>query len=43
MHVIEMNPLQWINIDVPPRKLKITNTGYTGNTPYSNPFYQIGC
>ncbi|XP_076678232.1 carbonic anhydrase 7 [Andrena cerasifolii] len=29
MKVIELNPLQWINIDVAPRKLKITNTGYT--------------
>ncbi|XP_076629943.1 carbonic anhydrase 1 [Colletes latitarsis] len=29
MKVIELSPLQWINIDVAPRKVKITNTGYT--------------
>lgn len=31
MKVIELNPLEWNGIDIAPRKLKITNTGYTGN------------
>ncbi|KZC12495.1 Carbonic anhydrase 1 [Dufourea novaeangliae] len=29
MTVIKLNPLQWVNIDITPRKMKITNTGYT--------------
>ncbi|XP_017789555.1 PREDICTED: carbonic anhydrase 1-like [Habropoda laboriosa] len=29
MKVIELGPLEWTNIDIVPRKLKITNTGYT--------------
>ncbi|XP_046143123.1 carbonic anhydrase 1-like [Osmia bicornis bicornis] len=29
MKVIELNPLEWNGIDIAPRKLKITNTGYT--------------
>ncbi|XP_076651180.1 carbonic anhydrase 1 [Halictus rubicundus] len=29
MKVIELNPLQWFKIDVTPRKLKVTNTGFT--------------
>ncbi|XP_076295810.1 carbonic anhydrase 1 [Lasioglossum baleicum] len=29
MKVIELNPLKWVNIDVTPRKLKVTNTGFT--------------
>ncbi|XP_076240967.1 carbonic anhydrase 1 [Calliopsis andreniformis] len=29
MNVVELNPLKWIGVDVTPRKLKITNTGYT--------------
>lgn len=32
MKVIKLKPLEWVNIDITPRKLKITNTGYTGNT-----------
>lgn len=32
MKIIELDPLEWIGIDVAPRKLKITNTGFTGNT-----------
>ncbi|XP_017760502.1 PREDICTED: carbonic anhydrase 1-like [Eufriesea mexicana] len=29
MNVIELDPLKWIGMDVPPRKLKVTNTGFT--------------
>ncbi|XP_076221854.1 carbonic anhydrase 13 [Nomia melanderi] len=29
MKVINLTPLEWVNIDVTPRKLKITNTGHT--------------
>ncbi|CAL7937456.1 unnamed protein product [Xylocopa violacea] len=29
MKVIELNPLEWPGIETAPRKLKITNTGYT--------------
>ncbi|KAL6263951.1 hypothetical protein P5V15_004032 [Pogonomyrmex californicus] len=29
MTVIKLNPLQWFNYNVTPKKLKITNTGYT--------------
>ncbi|XP_014469160.1 PREDICTED: uncharacterized protein LOC106741545 [Dinoponera quadriceps] len=29
MRVIELNPLQWCNYNVMPKKLKLTNTGYT--------------
>lgn len=31
MKVIQLNPLKWANVHVAPRKVKITNTGYTGN------------
>ncbi|XP_043507956.1 carbonic anhydrase 1-like [Frieseomelitta varia] len=31
MKIIELDPLEWIGIDITPRKLKITNTGFTGN------------
>lgn len=30
MKVIELNPLLWRNYNVTPKKLKLTNTGYTG-------------
>lgn len=33
MRVIELDPLKWIGIDIAPRKLKLTNTGLTGNIP----------
>ncbi|XP_033330720.2 carbonic anhydrase 1 [Megalopta genalis] len=29
MKIIELNPIQWVNVDVRPRKLKVTNTGFT--------------
>ncbi|XP_026670749.1 carbonic anhydrase 3-like [Ceratina calcarata] len=29
MKVMELDPLEWTDISTPPRKLKITNTGYT--------------
>ncbi|XP_076166220.1 carbonic anhydrase 1 [Ptiloglossa arizonensis] len=29
MKVIQLNPLKWANVHVAPRKVKITNTGYT--------------
>lgn len=30
MTVVELNPLRWYNYNVPPKKIKLTNTGYTG-------------
>lgn len=30
MKVIKLNPVQWLNYNVMPRKIKLTNTGYTG-------------
>ncbi|XP_068978388.1 carbonic anhydrase 2-like [Bombus flavifrons] len=33
MRIIELDPLKWIGIDIAPRKLKLTNTGLTGNIP----------
>jgi len=30
MKVVNLNPIQWINYNVTPKKLKLTNTGYTG-------------
>lgn len=30
MKVIDLEPFEWPGIDVTPRKLKITNTGFTG-------------
>lgn len=30
MKVVKLNPLQWFNYNVMPKKLKLTNTGHTG-------------
>ncbi|XP_018337804.1 PREDICTED: carbonic anhydrase 1-like [Trachymyrmex septentrionalis] len=29
MKVVNLNPIQWVNYDVTPKKLKLSNTGYT--------------
>lgn len=28
-----LTPLKWVNYDTEPRKIKLSNTGYTGNKP----------
>lgn len=30
MNVVNLNPIEWYNYNVTPKKLKLTNTGYTG-------------
>lgn len=30
MKVVKLNPVQWLNYNVTPKKMKLTNTGYTG-------------
>lgn len=30
MKVVNLNPIQWFNYNVTPKKLKLANTGYTG-------------
>lgn len=30
MKVVKLNPIQWFNYNVTPKKIKLTNTGYTG-------------
>lgn len=30
MKVIKLNPVQWHNYNDTPKKMKLTNTGYTG-------------
>lgn len=30
MKVVKLNPIQWSNYNVTPKKVKLTNTGYTG-------------
>ncbi|XP_011873785.1 PREDICTED: carbonic anhydrase 1-like [Vollenhovia emeryi] len=32
MKVVNLNPIQWPSYNVTPKKLKLTNTGYTGKT-----------
>lgn len=31
MDKVQFSPIQWRNYDVEPKKMKITNTGHTGN------------
>lgn len=30
MKVVKLNPVQWLNYNVMPKKMKLTNSGYTG-------------
>ena len=41
MKIIELDPLEWIGIDIAPRKLKITNTGFTGNSLLETIIYNV--
>lgn len=40
MEEIELPLLEWVNFEIPPKKMKVTNTGHTSELSYDFLTYQ---